>query len=253
MHVSERMKKHQPSLGIPNRKVAVIHVRKTGGTSLRRELELSFPKATFFDAGPQPLEHAGAGELDRFDIIFGHMFLDNLTKHGAGRYKVLFLRDPIAQAVSMWSFMRSLANDPELGKRPDIVAACRYDFDAYIKTPDPNAYEHKRNEFAMILLGEKIKDHALDEETVRKIKDALKKIDFVGFLEHYAEDSQALLRILGAQPSAKPLWLNRTPKKISEDLIPPETRNEILKKSSLDAEIYRLALLKGQKRLETCD
>lgn len=233
---------------VPNRKLAIIHVRKTGGTSLRRELELSFPKATFFDAGPQLLERHGAGELDCYDIIFGHMFLDSLAKHRARRYTVIFLRDPIAQALSIWSFMRSLAGDPAMAKRADIAAACRYDFDAYVRTEDPNAYEHKRNEFAMILMGEKVKHCVLNETMARTIKTKLGEIDFVGLLEHYAEDSQMLLQILGAKPSTEPVWLNRTQGKIPDQSVSRATRDEILRKSSLDAEIYRLAMLMRRER-----
>ncbi|HOW87244.1 MAG TPA: hypothetical protein P5561_01455 [Candidatus Omnitrophota bacterium] len=238
-------------LRAPNRKVAVIHVPKTGGTSLRHELLSAFPDATHLDAGNWPLERAEAGELDAFDIIFGHMYLHNLDKHKKDRYKVMFFRDPVTQAASVYAFLRSFAKDPVLSKRPDIMAALRYDFDTYIKTEDPNAFGVKRNRLARCLLGERFKDSELDETTLPMIKDKLEEIDFPGLYEHFTEDCQELLGILGAKISAPAVWLNKTPARMPKESISSETQEQILRKCSLDVEIYRLVRLKRQKRLET--
>lgn len=237
-------------ISLPNRKVAVIHVPKTGGTSFRHELITNFPHASFLDAGSGPLERADAGELDGFDIIFGHMYLENLAKHRADRYIVVFFRDPVTQAASIYGFLRSFADDPVLSKRADIVAALNYDFDTWVMTSDPNAYNTKRNRYGRTILGEQFKDYDLDKELILMIKQKLAEIDYIGLFEHYNEDSQALLKLLGALSRTEEVWLNRTPERPQKEMISEKIHQLILEKSSLDAEIYRLALLRRQMRLE---
>jgi len=195
---------------VPNRKIGVIHVPKTGGTSLHHEIKTTFPHATFLDAGHTPLILAEQGELDGFDIIFGHMYLNNLDKHDKDRYKIIFFRDPVTQAASVYGHLISFKDDPVLCKRPDIVAALRYDFDTYISTSDPNAYNTKRNRYARTILGEEFKDHDIDDNIAIMINQKLKEIDFIGLFEFYSEDSKTLLNILGAsQSNEETVWLIR--------------------------------------------
>lgn len=221
---------------------------------MRHELIATFPHASFLDAGSGPLERANAGELDGFDIIFGHMYLDNLAKHRADRYIVVFFRDPVTQAASIYGFLRSFVDDPVLSKRADIMAALNYDFDTWVMTSDPDAYNVKRNRYARTICGEMYKDVSMDNTMFNMIKQKLGEIDFIGLYEYYNEDSQYLFQLLGGpQRKGDAVWLNKTPQRPQKEAISNKTREIIYEKSSLDVEIYHLAMLNRQQRLNVAN
>jgi hypothetical protein len=150
--------------------MAVIHIPKTAGTSLRGELMSAFPDAIFLDIGTEPLDRAESSELEAFDIIFGHMHLDAMIKKELDTYKVAFVRHPVTAAASYWSFGRNFEHDPTVNKLPTIAAICRYNFDDWIKTADPNAFNFVSNFQSKFILGDSFGSEQLSDSVMKLIE-----------------------------------------------------------------------------------
>jgi hypothetical protein len=90
-------------------RILLIHVPKTGGTSLRRMLqEHVSSEETFLSSGKHQWLETTPNELNRFRLFVGHNFLEPIYMLPAKRWiTVLAVRDPLSWWRSFYKFRRN--------------------------------------------------------------------------------------------------------------------------------------------------
>lgn len=93
------------------RRILLVHVPKTGGSSLRRMLADHVPDATtFLSTGKQEWAHASLAELDTYQAFTGHNFLEPIYLFPQDEWvTVLALREPLAWWRSTYKYQRRRA------------------------------------------------------------------------------------------------------------------------------------------------
>jgi hypothetical protein len=246
---------------VPNRKIAVVHLQKTGGTSLRDNLRVAFPDALHVDMGGAVVNRCEPQELKLFDVVFGHMQLDDIVKKLPDVFTVAFVRHPVTHAFSRWKWLRSYKDDPVLGKQQTVIAAAEHDFESYIQSTDFEVYEQRTNYQTYILMGKSVVDilaseradkrviRELDESLKVEISDKIKTIGFLGVFENFESESECLLRLLGAKSIVSSAKLNVTGGPHQSEMVTPELSEKIIERNRLDMYLYEQALRLRESRL----
>lgn len=90
-----------------------VHIPKTAGTSLNVLLSAAFPGDRI--SPPQTtlalLQHE-AYDLDRHELITGHLSWSDLARHFPRRRLFTVLREPVSRCLSLYGFLRSHVTHP---------------------------------------------------------------------------------------------------------------------------------------------
>jgi hypothetical protein len=85
-----------------------IHLKKTGGTSLRSMIQGLFPADRICPLRDNNLHSYSAAELGRFDLFAGHFDLNSVKYIPRSSVKTIALfRDPIARVISFYRFAKA--------------------------------------------------------------------------------------------------------------------------------------------------
>lgn len=178
-----------------------IHIPKSAGTALRKNLAQLFPdtaQGEKFILGARPIEgrpyHDGLAEdfatqfPSLFDIsprlISGHLIYRNISEViSPDRHRVTlmtFLRDPIWRTLSDYFYSISEAHDG-----PDEFASKYPTFDHYMSNPGEM---NKMTDFLCMDRG------ASAQDTLHHV---CRAFDFVGVMENFTNDFQFIANALG--------------------------------------------------------
>jgi hypothetical protein len=234
------------------RSLLFLHVPKTGGSTLTGVLSNRFAPddclSLYF--GPEP----DLKDLDRFRYITGHVGLSFLEQFERPPFVFTFIRDPIDRALSSYSYTRAFP--PEY--QPDVALLGPELYERWQKfrrlarecsigeliDRDPEiarAYFGNRQARALGSMAEG--DERLDDAL-----DALERVDFVGVSERLEESADWLARRLGWRELSPVPRSNVSAARLSREQLPAETMDALLELTSVDRELYALAL-RRQERL----
>lgn len=140
----------------------LIHVPKTGGTSIRK----------------------GAWEKRYEGPVFGH-----IPDAWGGLFKFGFVRHPLDRLISAWKmFDEGAVGDPEWSLPPDHRPVSLEEFFAIV-TDDTVIFDERRSSFE-----ERIRHHAIPQSHPFN---CLQHADFVGRFETFAEDASLVFAKVG--------------------------------------------------------
>jgi hypothetical protein len=206
-----------------------IHIRKTAGTSFRRELSEAFGDALLLDYG----DEIGSDRLlsrlkriktslsahynrnrivDRYKIVHGHFYGTKYKSLPGRKYYVTFLRDPVERVISNYFYIKS---NPSRS-HPDAISIHRRNLslEEYVESAE------SRNLQARFLAG-------LD----------LDRFQFVGITEHYNRSISLFNKLFGVNLRGD-VHQNVTRARPSIDMIDPLLRKRIITLNERDVALY---------------
>lgn len=234
-------------------KGVLLHVPKTGGTSLNHMILNSYPanRAVVLSNHIDGVIPDKSGH----DFISGHFRWSFVEKQGlAERRLVTFLRDPVSRALSQFYFMKMdqtldlFQNDRNVytaSTRAKVIASL-----GKVRNLGLSEFLDSEPELAHALLGnwhtwilssdhENIQD--LTKKDLEFAKQILDRCHFVGICERMDESLEGFARSMG-WPFVAPLRENTTTGKRAEKEHPPRVLERLREITSLDYELYQHAL-----------
>jgi hypothetical protein len=242
------------ALASPRKRLLLVHIPKTAGTSLTAFLGAQYPRSrTLLHAENQVLGLAknDAGPLDDFDLVSAHLKLDTLSKYmDVGRYfTITILREPARQLNSHFAWVKRLA-DPdhsgELKHSPDYIKRTverieKLDLVEFIDTMPPEEQNLFDNCQFRYFLAQRTTE--VSEDLVPEALGRMATVDLVGTTERLYDFLLVLAFTMGWEPPRRAPRLNTGRK---EYFIDPETADEELQRrfhrlTRLDEQVYRQA------------
>jgi hypothetical protein len=225
-----------------------VHIRKTGGTSLGRALSNRFAEHDCLRMAHRP-EHA-ARELDGYRYVSGHVDLSVLGRFRTPPFVVTCLREPIARALSVYSYYRSyplehyaalvsdLGEDAYRRREAAMRLARGHSLDDLIDRAPDVAREHFGSVQTRALSG--CPQDSTDERLDLALA-ALDRCGLVGLTERLDEMAHWLTCRLGWRELGPMPRENVSPTRLRPDDLRPETLAVLRELTALDAELYRHA------------
>ena len=75
--------------------IIFLHIAKTAGTSINRYLNIAIPGSAICHKSAEEFDDAEKCELEKFDIVQGHISKIHLKKMRDDRFVFTFLRNPV--------------------------------------------------------------------------------------------------------------------------------------------------------------
>lgn len=192
-----------------------IHVMKTAGTSFRHLLEKEYHQEVYptaQDLRSQPNRHYYQGHdlLDRISagmlsaqerrFICGH-YTFAMTERFPDRRTAVFLRDPVTRTVSMLAHRRRHS--------PDFAALSVLEMLAIqpFRSRQIENYQTKVLGASSILDANSSMD--VDQSVLKKAKDRIKQLDFLGLSEHFSDSLRLFERVSDTSFTEKSLHVNK--------------------------------------------
>jgi hypothetical protein len=232
-----------------------IHVMKTAGTSFRAMLEqdlgdrvyptrdeLGEQKNGWYLQAPELLERiAGGGvALEGRQVLCGH-YAARLTERLPGDWRVMiFLREPVARALSMISHRHSRSRSRFFDFRGLRIADYLQD-DDFLQRQITN---YQTKVLAMEPLANVNAPWTVDDAGFERAKVALEAMDFVGVTERFAASVRSFERLSGITFSVRDMHRNKRRYHPTD-----ADRAAVLPLVEYDIELYRLACEKMDRQL----
>jgi len=249
-------------LTLPRRAI-FLHIQKTAGSSFVRRAVMEYGPENVISHGDYlKMPMTEAGEKRFLSGHFGYVYAKHFMR---GRFSFTFLRDPRERLLSFYNFCRSrdpneypvnaLARDNSL---EDFLKLGRYD----AARPNPDMITRLWNNQVWLLaqgwyrpddpgLGRERLRHILaidpDELLMLALKH-IRKFDYVGFLEDYEADSQAILRELGCRSTDALAAVNISPKRSKLTELPRSTLDLLDELTQLDRQLYEFSWSRFKSR-----
>jgi hypothetical protein len=235
---------------VPARAVVFDHVPKTGGTAINQALERLFSARQV--AADRHVD-AAAGNFqfaERYPIICGHFggALRRRFQRETGRLTFTVIREPMARAVSTYSYWRHHVGPDHPGYALPMVRAARdLEFAAFIRSEDPLLRRNLFNtQFGHLEGGAKLsQDLEHQHRYAGRVEALAEEFEVFGTTEQLAETLQWLLREIGhPRPNARRL-LERVPENRSPALdasqISAADRRYVMERNRLDQALHEIA------------
>ncbi|MBB4952813.1 hypothetical protein H4S14_000856 [Agrobacterium vitis] len=215
-----------------------IHLPKTGGTSFHAALQRGFGADAVsppFAASRMSVEQAEA--LRRYDIICGHISLQDINTHFPDAVLFTILREPIERCLSWYSFARNLPAT----SHADVTAAQTHDLHDFFHLDPSIAYRNTFNRQTRQLAF-----HALDNDVdmsaaLLEAQKTLKNCAWIGRQECLHEDLIRLGSVLPEMANATLPELNKTSQRIEVRDIDPALKERIESYNTYDIALYDYA------------
>ena len=219
----------RPDAHPPERRVYVMHIEKTGGTSLRYSLYARIDQGSIFPNVYQEFArrtHVLWGEVEKkpdliapqTQLIMGHFGLRPVASLDPPPQVATFLRDPVSRMRSAIDFNR------QAGRRYDGLSI------------DEILARHAWREGSMQAQAFGY-DHDLDN--IDEVIDNLRTVDFIGFFEHYQRDIARLSSFLDLAEPLPSVRRNVTGHKTEYS---PEQLAELERLARPDRQLYDAAI-----------
>ncbi|MEW9583924.1 sulfotransferase family 2 domain-containing protein [Paraburkholderia sp. DGU8] len=192
--------------------IVLIHIQKTGGTSLQNMFTDVFDDRHVYREHADTLYRRPPGELGQYDLFLGHFNYDSIAFIPKSNISLItFLRNPEARLLSLYGFWR--AHEPDHPSfHEGMELANKFDFDglanAVLSNPNPDTWNH----IAWSIMGERSwtywRDVLTDESSAADgISNAidrfrlaararLNQFFFIGMLEDFDRSTKMLAELL---------------------------------------------------------
>jgi hypothetical protein len=221
--------------------IVSVHIRKSGGSSFRKELQTFYSKELLLDYGDEIGSSFMSSKIKRlksklkiynkridiakhYKVIHGHFYADKYDKLPCELNFVTFLRHPVDRVLSNYYYLQ---RNPER-KNPDarLIHKFNYTLEQYIAHADARNVQHQ------FLNGKN-----------------LEEFSFVGITEKYAESILLFNKIFGANLG------NEANENVNPDLkdgydISTELYGMILELNKMDYKLYLEALRIHQTKMK---
>jgi hypothetical protein len=143
-----------PSLSMGRRAVVLIHLQKTGGTSLRVMLERQFPADRRCPVLEDKLHLLSIAELAQYDFFAGHFDRSSLRFIPRDNIKTVALfREPRARLISFYRFLRSHPVGDEFAGDHLIRLASESTAEEFFERPELRQYWAVNNHYLIAFGG----------------------------------------------------------------------------------------------------
>jgi ketosteroid isomerase-like protein len=221
------------------RKCVFVHVPKTAGTGLNIAMRYALgPDAVSQGFNATNMTSSEAQQLDRFDVISGHISMADVRRYFSDRAILTILRDPIDRCLS-WYYWARKDSTPAFSS--DIAAAKRHDIESFF---DLDHRFHYRNLFNRQV--RQLGDHVLNVSTdLDKAYDAakatLRSAAWVGRQETLAADLAKLGKRLPEMADLPMSTANATGQKSLAAEASPAVIKRIRELNAYDLDLYAFA------------
>ncbi len=232
--------------------VVFMHIGKTGGTSITRELINRFDMQSTIEIGESQfsqLEHMGLKEKK---LIVGHISNDQLKHFSKNRFLFSMVRDPVDRVISTYYFAKNYPGTLTEDNRFIIDSANNYSLSDFLKIQDPRIQTAVCNQQTYAFAKDWTISQKRNENEDNILELALKNLElfnFVGIYELYDLSMQFLCHNLGFLPWPSQNILNKTAHRKKADEFPTDIINQIISLNKLDIELYNACHLLFHKKL----
>lgn len=182
---------------VDSRKISLLHLKKTSGTSVYRQLrdaimpELIAPWNAEFPQAKQ------------FSVLGGHYSAENIFELNGTN--ICFLRDPIGRVVSQYNYVQTLSDFEILRNNDRGATAMRsLKFEDCLESADPAVLKDTSNYYCKSFFGDNYdRSEVFSEDGLLTARAwmVLDHIDFFGFKETFEVSVSDLMGFLGlSQP-----------------------------------------------------
>jgi hypothetical protein len=170
--------------------------------------------------------------------LFGHMVYFGIEELLSSEFKPLyitFLRDPVERVVSLYYYLRNKSTNVWHSE----IVENNWSIDDWLEKSNALwTYDGQLRQLLLGTYGEALTEKHLTLAHLEEGKKRLQKFWFVGLNETFQDDSSYIYGKLGFLKINRKIVVNSTPGK--KDLL-PRTRELIVERNQLDAELYRFA------------
>ncbi len=229
--------------------LVLIHNPRTGGTSMAEILRRNFARTMHLHRPEQYREFfaLSAAERARIDVFYGHMPVGLPALLTRPARTMIFLREPIDRAISLYYYARQTPHHP--GYQKIAAGATLLDMQVLNNDQTRRLWNY---DWAEILIRDdawwrRPLDGVSEEDQITVAKRNLEACDFVGLYEELADDVRRAATCFGLAQAELPL-LNTAaghPRPADLDLA---TRTALENFHRLDLQLYEFALRLRERR-----
>jgi len=175
-------------------KFAYFHIPKAAGTSLTNALAAVKTVSSAFS--PNDRMSAETASLNAsYDIVAGHLSLDDYSRHFPERDAFTVLRNPVERCLSWYWYCRNIV--PDTVEAEDVASAKRLGPQDYFSQPRSVIFRTGINGQCRQLGGHLNHLDANDDQVFNRAKSLIESMTWVGFAETLNEDLVRFKRIRG--------------------------------------------------------
>ena len=242
--------KHLKRSGIDQ--IAFMHIGKTGGISICRELMNRFDHDAIFQFGLPQLCDFESLQLETKKLVAGHFSYNQLKYLSPNRFLFSMLRDPVDRVLSAYYFTRNYPRETNEFNRTIIESAKQHSLSEFINLDHPDVQMMVRNQQTYTFASDWTVDRTGDEESI--LEKALLNFEsfyFVGLYEFYNSSLKYLSYKCGFAPWPSKNIINKTSTRKRVEEVPADVVENIKSLNRLDLELYRVCRAKFQAQI--CD
>lgn len=217
-------------------KFVFLHIPKTAGTSFVDAIKKAIGAdrvSPSFNAGVMSQDQAE--ELDHFDVIAGHISINDINRYFSDRNIITVIREPIERCISWYYYARSLARNTEL---EDVNAAQTLSVDDFFRAEKYLIFRNIYNR-QVRQLGGHVFDLNIDFNiAMEKSIATLASANWVGRVETIDEDIETLKHQFPAFANLALRKTNVTPNKGLRNELSSKTLNNIEAYNEYDLALY---------------
>lgn len=246
--------------------VVFIHLRKTGGISLRVMLERLFAKSRRCPVREDELHYLSVAEIGQYDFFSGHFSMSSVRFIPRNNIRtVLLFREPTARLISMYRFSKAHSVRDEFSRDTLVTLANELTAEEFFERPEVrNSAAINNNYFSvlresnpeMILPGQppclESANQALD-----KAKCQIRALTALGITERFAQSVSVIHRALNFSPPPIVEFVNVTDqfpeggsplRRVEPVKMTPRLEAALEDLTVFDRELYQFAICEFEKR-----